>query len=112
MKQASLASSIIHSGGKRRFSALSSAFHGCLMSRLPVGCCFGWAGGVGLVAGLTRYHTSDPTSWVLNIALTTWNQVNMSVANSLSSAFTVIHAKVEATYRSVLLHDFDPKPIQ
>ena len=42
-------------------------------------------GGVGLVAGLTRYHTSNPTSWVLNITLTTWNQVNMGVTNSLSA---------------------------
>ena len=76
------------------------------------GCCIAWEGGTGLVVGLTRYHPSDPTSWVLNIALTSWNQMDMGVANSLSGTVTVIHAKVEAIHRSVLLNDFDAKLVQ
>ena len=66
----------------------------------------------GSVNGLTRYHPSHAASRVLHVALTTRDQVNMGVANSLSGSITTIHTNVEAAHRRVLLRDLVPKPVQ
>jgi len=52
----------------------------------------------GLVNGLARYHTPHAASWVLHIALTTRNEVYVSMANGLSSDVTVVHTNIEAAY--------------
>ena len=55
-------------------------------------------GGAASVNGLTRYHAPHAASWVLHIALTTRNEVYVSVTNSLSSDVTVVHTNIEAAY--------------
>ena len=64
------------------------------------------------VGGLTWYHTPHPASRVLHIALTTRDQVNMGVADSLPRSITTIHTNVEAAHRRVFLRDLGPKPVQ
>jgi hypothetical protein len=65
-----------------------------------------------LVGGLARYHPPHATSRVLDIALTTRDQVYVGVANSLSGSIAAIHADVEPAYGSILLHYLDPNFIQ
>src|SRR5262249_14712803 len=52
----------------------------------------------GSIKGLTRYHAPHAASWVLHIALTTRNEMYVSVANSLSSNFTAVYPNVEAAH--------------
>ena len=74
---------------KEPYLRTTKAFEDRQTSRLPVR---------GSVKGLTRYHAPHATSRVLHIALTTRDQVYVSVANSLSRGVTAIHTNVEADY--------------
>jgi hypothetical protein len=65
-----------------------------------------------LVGSLVGYHPPNATSRVLHIAATTWNQVDVGVANGLASRFAIVHANIETAHHSVLLHDFDLQPIK
>jgi hypothetical protein len=48
--------------------------------------------------GLARYHAPYAASRVLHIALTTRDQVHVSVANSLSCSVTAVNTNIEAAY--------------
>jgi hypothetical protein len=64
------------------------------------------------VDGLTGNYSSNATPRVLHIALTTWDQMNMSVIDGLTGSGSVVHADVEAAHRTILFYYFVPKPIQ
>ena len=61
-----------------------------------------------LVSSLAGNYASHAASRVLNVALTTGDEMNMRVANSLSSRTAVVHADVKTTDRSVLRNNFVP----
>ena len=64
------------------------------------------------VDGLTGNYSSNATPRVLHIALTTWDQMNMSVIDGLTGSGSAVHADVEPAHRTILLYYFVPKPIQ
>jgi hypothetical protein len=62
----------------------------------------------GSIDGLARYHRPYASSGVLHVALSTRDQVNMSVSNSLPSRIAVIHTNVEGAYRNIAPNYLQP----
>jgi hypothetical protein len=64
------------------------------------------------VDGLAGNYTPDAALRVLHIALTTRDQVNMGVTNSLSGYVAVVDADVETTHRTIPVHYLGSKFVQ
>jgi hypothetical protein len=64
------------------------------------------------VGGLSRNHTPHATTWVLHIALTARDQMDMGMANCLSGCVPIVYANVESAHRRVFLHYLSPQPDQ
>ena len=63
-----------------------------------------------LVSGLSL--SSHATSWVLHIALTTRDQVDMCVFDGLPSSLAAVHADVEAAHPECLFSGSRPYSVQ
>ena len=55
------------------------------------------------IEGFAGNHSPNTTSWVLYIALTTRDEVNVTVSDSLTCYIAIVHADIEAVHRRILL---------